>query len=46
MIITIDGYSATGKSTIAEILAKRIGYTYINTGLLTDNCRYVRIKVY
>lgn len=34
MIITIDGPSAGGKSTIANRLAQRLGFFYLNTGLL------------
>ena len=32
--ISIDGPSASGKSTIAKILAKRLGYIYIDTGAM------------
>ena len=32
MIITIDGPSGTGKSTVAQKVAKKLGYTYFNTG--------------
>ena len=34
MIITIDGPVASGKSTIARMLADRLGYYYIYSGLL------------
>lgn len=34
MIIAIDGYSATGKSTIANLLAKKIGFKHLNSGLV------------
>lgn len=34
MIIAIDGYSATGKSTIANLLAKKIGFRHLNSGLV------------
>ena len=34
MIIAIDGYSATGKSTIANLLAKKIGFQHLNSGLV------------
>lgn len=33
MIIVIDGYSATGKSTLADLLAKKIGFRHLNSGL-------------
>ncbi len=34
MIIAIDGTVASGKSTVAKKLAKKINYFYINTGLM------------
>ncbi len=32
--IAIDGYSSTGKSTIAKQLAKQLGYIYVDTGAM------------
>lgn len=32
--IAIDGYSSTGKSTLAKQLAKALGYLYIDTGAM------------
>lgn len=34
MIIAIDGHSSCGKSTIAKALAKRLSYTYVDTGAM------------
>lgn len=34
IIIAIDGFSSTGKSTMAKTLARRIGYAYIDTGAM------------
>lgn len=34
IIIAIDGHSSCGKSTMAKALAKRIGYTYVDTGAM------------
>ena len=34
IIIAIDGFSSTGKSTMAKALARRIGYAYIDTGAM------------
>lgn len=31
-VITIDGPAASGKSSIARIVAQRLGFTYVNTG--------------
>lgn len=33
-IITIDGPSGTGKSTVSKLLAQRLGYKYLDTGAL------------
>jgi cytidylate kinase len=32
--IAVDGYSSCGKSTIAKGLAKKLGYTYIDSGAM------------
>lgn len=32
IIIAIDGYAGSGKSTTARLVAKKLGYTYIDTG--------------
>ena len=32
--IAIDGYSSTGKSTIAKQLAKVMGYVYVDSGAM------------
>ncbi len=34
IIIAIDGYSSSGKSSMARALAKRIGYRYIDSGAM------------
>ncbi|MCP4883258.1 MAG: (d)CMP kinase [Flavobacteriales bacterium] len=34
IIIAIDGYSSTGKSTLAKHLAKEVGYVYVDTGAM------------
>lgn len=34
VIIAVDGYSSTGKSTVAKIVASRLGLIYIDTGAM------------
>jgi cytidylate kinase len=34
IIITIDGWSSCGKSTLAKQLAKRLGYIYVDSGAM------------
>lgn len=34
IIIAIDGYSSTGKSTFAKLVAAKLGFVYIDTGAL------------
>lgn len=34
LIIAIDGPSASGKSTIAKLLSKKLGYNYLDTGAM------------
>ena len=34
IIIAIDGYSSSGKSSMAKSLAKSLGYNYVDTGAM------------
>jgi cytidylate kinase len=34
IIIAIDGYSSTGKSTVAKAIARRLNYVYVDTGAM------------
>jgi len=34
IIIAIDGYSSSGKSSMAKVLAKELGYNYVDTGAM------------
>ncbi|MFA7284118.1 MAG: (d)CMP kinase, partial [Candidatus Omnitrophota bacterium] len=34
MIVAIDGPAGAGKSTVAKILAKKLGFLYIDTGAM------------
>lgn len=42
-IITIDGPSGVGKSTVSRVLADRLGYSYLNTGAMY---RTVALKIF
>ena len=33
-IVTVDGPAGSGKSTIAKIIAKKYGFTYLDTGAM------------
>ena len=33
-VIAIDGPAASGKSTVAKLLAQRLGFTYVDTGAM------------
>ena len=37
--IAIDGFSSCGKSTLAKQLARHLGYTYIDSGAITELAR-------
>lgn len=43
-IITIDGPAGAGKSTVSKMLAKRIGYIYLDTGALYRTLAYKVLK--
>ena len=42
--IAIDGYSSTGKSTVAKQLAKYFGYIYVDTGAMYRAIAYFAMK--
>ena len=42
--IAIDGLAGSGKSTVAKILADRLGYTYIDTGSMYRCVAYLVIE--
>ena len=46
MIITIDGPVASGKSTIAKMLAIKLNYYYLNTGFLYRAIAYLLVKYF
>ena len=43
-VIAIDGPAASGKSTVARLLAKRLGYVYINTGAMYRAVTWLALK--
>lgn len=43
MIITIDGPTASGKSTVAKMLAKKLNFTHLNSGLLYRGIAYILV---
>jgi len=46
MIITIDGPAASGKSTIARLLAQRLQVAYLNSGILYRGLAYQLVDQY
>ncbi len=46
MIITIDGPTASGKSSVAKALAEKLGWYYLNTGMLYRSVTYLLITRY
>jgi cytidylate kinase len=42
--IAIDGYSSTGKSTLAKQLAKHLGYVYVDTGAMYRAVTYFAME--
>ncbi len=44
MIIAIDGPSGTGKSTVAKGIAKRLGFTFFDTGAMYRSLAWLVLK--
>jgi len=44
MIITIDGPTASGKSTVAALIAKKLGFYHLNTGFLYRSLAYLLVN--
>ncbi|AWN61381.1 (d)CMP kinase [Streptococcus sobrinus] len=42
--IAIDGPASSGKSTVAKILAKELGYTYLDTGAMYRCATYLALQ--
>lgn len=45
MIITVDGPSASGKSTLARLLADRLGMYFVSTGALYRALAYITVNL-
>jgi cytidylate kinase len=43
-VITIDGPAASGKSTLGDMLARRLGYTYFDSGILYRALTYMALQ--
>lgn len=43
-VITIDGPAASGKSTLGELLARQLGYTYFDTGVLYRALTFIALQ--
>lgn len=42
--IAIDGPASSGKSTVAKIIAKTLGYTYLDTGAMYRSATYLALS--
>lgn len=44
IVVAIDGFSSTGKSTVAKLLAKELGYIYVDTGAMYRAITYFALS--
>ena len=44
IVIAIDGFSSTGKSTVAKLLAKELEYIYVDTGAMYRAITYFALE--
>lgn len=43
-VITVDGLLGTGKTTISKLLAKKLGYVYLSSGMLYRGIAYLCLE--
>lgn len=46
MIVTIDGPTCSGKSTVASLAAKKLNFAYLNSGMLYRGIAYVLVNFF
>ncbi len=46
MIVTIDGPTASGKSSVAKAVAKKLNFYYLNTGMLYRAVTYLLVTYF
>lgn len=44
IVVAIDGFSSTGKSTVAKLLAKELSYVYVDTGAMYRAITYFALQ--
>lgn len=44
LVIAIDGPAGAGKSSVAKVLAKRLSYTYLDTGAMYRAITYEALR--
>jgi cytidylate kinase len=44
LIVAIDGPAGSGKSTSAKLIAKKLGYVYIDTGAMYRAITYLALE--
>ena len=44
IIVAIDGFASTGKSSLAKLLAETLNYTYIDTGAMYRAVTYYALQ--